>query len=348
MSRQGLSRTEEVLRELLRKYFSRAEIQLPDDFILREFAFQSFTTKRYVRHLSFQSLASLREYLINETPLNSYYSVALYRDPAASSMEDKGLIGAELLFDIDVDHIPGCDSQELTLPEGKPVHIISGRCIELGKEHQLRLIDFLIKDFGFSEGEITYYFTGNRGFHTVVRPKDTEWLKMISSARRELVDYIKGNQLDLRLLLPSRKVNSADLHLPVKGGWLGRAAALIREGKTLDEIVVDEVVNRFSVEVDEQVTPDLSRLIRIPNTLNGKSGLPVKVFRNESELLEFTYGIHLSPFEGESLVKPLITSKVISILGEKIQLYPDQLILLPLPVGIFLALNGAVHIERIM
>ncbi len=347
MSHQELSRTTEILKDLFRKHFSKTHIKLPEDFILREFAFQQFTTKKFVRHLSFQSLASLREYLIKETPLNSFYSASIYRDPAASSMEDKGLIGSELMFDIDVDHIPKCESVDLQLPEGKRITLITQECIELGKEHQLRLIDFLTKDFGISRNEIRFYFTGNRGFHTVVRPKDGDWLKMSSNSRREIVDYVKGSGLDLKLIIPHKVIMREGLRSPVKGGWITRVLNLVQEGKNSPQELAEEAIKSFAVEVDEQVTPDLSRLIRISGTLNGKSGLQVQELSSESELLSFTYGVHLSPFQGECLIRPLVTSKEVPILGEKIQLYPDQLILVPMPVGIFLALNSAATIKEI-
>ncbi|MGC8975095.1 MAG: hypothetical protein ACP5KB_02720, partial [Thermoprotei archaeon] len=114
MSRQERSEKSRYsqLQKLLREYYKTlSEFLLPEDLILREFAFQTLSGN-FVRHLSFQNVAEFKEFLVRETPRNSYYSVALYSDPAAQKIEDKGYIFAELFFDIDVDHIPECNALE--------------------------------------------------------------------------------------------------------------------------------------------------------------------------------------------------------------------------------------------
>jgi len=329
---------------LLRDYFSSIELSLPEDYMLREFAFQDYISGRYVRHLSFQSLASLREFLVNKTPRNSYYSVAIYRDPAAPHMEDKGLIGAELMFDIDSDHIEGCDATTLKLG-GRELHVMTERCIELGKEHELRLLDILTNDFGFTKDEVRTYFTGNRGFHTVVRAKDEEWLKLGSRERRELIDYIKGVGLDLSLVLPKRVGDLNEKGLLRCGGW----RRMLSKYLNIKEVINSSgrAIKSVIVEIDEQVTQDLSRLIRIPGTINGKTGLPVILFRSVSDLISFRYSEDLSPFKGKAIVRSLITISKFKLWSYRIQLVKDQTMLLPLPLAVYLGLNNAVEILRI-
>jgi len=345
MSRQEQN-DEDILRSLLRDYFSRIELELPDDYILREFAFQDYLSGKYIRHLSFQSLASLREYLVSKTPRNSYYSAAIYRDPAALTMEDKGLIGAELMFDIDSDHIEGCDASNLKL-NGKELHIVTEKCIELGKEHELRLLDALMSDFGFSKNEIRIYFTGNRGFHTIVRPKDEEWLKLGSRERREIIDYLKGIGLEVGLILPKKARNINKEGLLRSGGWRRR---ILADNYSIKEIIdsPDKAIKSAIIEVDEQVTQDLSRLIRIPKTINGKTGFPVVLLKTENDLISFRYGEQLSPFKGKALIKSLITTPKFKIWSYRIQLVKDQAMLLPLPLAVYLGLNKAVQLLKIM
>ncbi len=336
-----------LLRHLLRDYYSKVKLDLPPDFMLREFAFQTFTGRNYVRHLSFQSLASLREFLSRETPRNAYYSAAIYRDPAATSMEDKGLIGAELMFDIDVDHIEGCKATSIQA-DNISLHIINEECIELGKNHELRLLDTLKNDFGFSNDEILIYYTGNRGFHTVVRPKDDDWLKLPSPQRRELVDYIRGIGLNLRVLLPLRKLSKIRPEIAISGGWRRK---IVNAGLSYEELIEggeDLIIKRSYVEIDEQVTPDLSRLIRIPNSVNGKSGLPSKVLRDESELIDFKYGAYLSPFQGKALVKANITLPKLRIFNDEISLVKNQTLLISAPDAVLLALNDVVELLKLL
>ncbi len=346
----------DLLRDLLREYYTSAKLYLPKDFMLREFAFQTYEKGVYVRHLSFQNEALLRNYLVSKTPRQAYYSSAIYRDPAAERMEEKGWLGSELMFDIDADHIPGCDVEKVEVG-GKSIEFISNECIELAKEHELRLIDILKHDFGFTNDEIMIYFSGNRGFHTVVRPKDDDWLKLSSYQRRELVDYIKGVGIDPERLSPLPKpirrgrVKARIVLDSIDGGWAGR---LVREGLLNDDFTHEDViegVRKLSVEIDEQVTQDVSRLIRIPGSINGKSGLPAILLGSESELLSFKYSTEIAPWKGHVLVKPrkgVEPLGKVSFLGREFTLNRSGLSKVPTYLGIFLALNGLYEIVKIL
>ncbi len=341
-----VTKTENIVRELLREYYSEAQLRLPENYMLREFAFQPFEGKSYVRHLSFQSVASLREYLTKKTPRQAYYSAALYRDPAAERMEDKGWLGSELMFDIDVDHIRGCDNIIIEIEENKTLNIVTEKCINLGKDHLLRLVDILVQDFGFSRSEILIYFTGNRGFHVVVETGKEDWLKLNSKERRELIDYIKGIGLDLnRLFIRSKRIKPTP-PLPSDGGWRGRIA---RSGIELGSILQDPetVIEHVYVELDEQVTQDLSRLVRVPGSINGKSGLVSKILSTESDILNFNIGEHLSPFKGYAIIKSLVKTPSFNLWGTELALSKEQLLKVSLPVAVFLALNNAAEIVKI-
>ncbi len=337
----------DYVRGLLRQYYSTADFYLPKDFMLREFAFQQYESKAYVRHLSFQSKALLKEYLIKYTPRQAYYSAALYRDPAAERMEDKGWLGSELMFDIDSDHIDGCESTEIKVGSTR-LTIIDKKCIELAKEHELRLLDILKNDFGFSNNEILVYFSGNRGFHTVVHPSDEEWLKLSPYLRRELVDYIKGIGLDSELIIPKPK-KGIRLYQPSPecGGWRGRIASRVQ---TYEEALInlDSLLKELTSDIDEQVTQDISRLVRIPGTINGKSGIPAVLLQKETDIIKFDYGIHLSPFQGYALIE------LVNKLPRKIRILEYEVIRdqktkkLPLPVAIYLALNDLAIIKSIL
>ena len=331
----------DLLKGILSSYYTKADLILPDDFPLREFAFQTYKEGVYVRHLSFNSLAVLRDYLIKKTPRQAYYSSALYRDPAAERMEDKGWLGSELLFDIDADHIKGCDKIELKI-NGKVIALIKPSCIELAKEHELRLLDILKNDFGFSQSEIRIQFSGNRGFHTIVRPKDKEWLLLEPHHRREIVDYIKGIGLSVERLLPRIKNVKFSLD-DVNGGWLRR----FKKFGEVDEYLIDQLV----VEIDEQVTQDISRLIRIPGSINGKLGLPALILNGESDLIRFKYDADLSPFNLDYAIVRLKYDlpKKLEFLGEEyiLGLKGDN-VRVPLHLAVFLALNDIAEIVKIM
>jgi len=105
-------RGEESLRELFKAYYALdPPLVLPGDIIRREFAFQPFGLESYVRHLSFKDETSLRAYIKSKTPKHAYHSIAIYELPEAPSMEEKGWLGSDLLFDLDLDHPGLCGSQ---------------------------------------------------------------------------------------------------------------------------------------------------------------------------------------------------------------------------------------------
>ncbi len=346
----------DLLRNLLREYYASAKLYLPKDYILREFAFQTFDKGVYVRHLSFQNEALLRSYLINNTPRQAYYSSAIYREPAAERMEEKGWLGSELMFDIDADHIPGCSINELRVGD-KVIEIINNECIDLAKEHELRLIDILKYDFGFTNNEIMVYFSGNRGFHTIARPGDEEWLKLNTYHRREIVDYIKGIGLDPMRLAPlpkrvsSRRVKVKPVLDYIDGGW---AARLVKHGLLSEDFSNDDVlegINKLKVEIDEQVTQDVSRLIRIPGSINGKSGLPAILLSSESEIISFRYDESISPWRGNVLIRTKKGVKLpekIHFLGSEFKLHSEGINRVPTYLGVFLALNNLCDIIKVL
>jgi len=61
----------------------------------------------------------------------------------------------------------------------------------------IRLLDILTKDFGFSDKDLSLYFSGHRGYHVHVEGEAVECLD--SMARKEVVDYVTGVGFDAEL-----------------------------------------------------------------------------------------------------------------------------------------------------
>ena len=165
-----------------------------------------------VRHRSVANLNGLRRLLCDLEPSDVYYSCAYYENPEAD-MDKKGWLGADLVFDIDADHIPtSCDKihDEWTCgkcnfngkgptPENCPACGAEKfdsktwpceRCINSARDETVKLIDMLEKDFGFSENEIRVFFSGHRGYHVHVETEAVRYLDAM--ARKEIVDYVYG------------------------------------------------------------------------------------------------------------------------------------------------------------
>jgi DNA primase small subunit len=178
----------------------------------RELAFFLFKERIMLRHKGFANINALKLFLGEAVPSDVYRSCAYYENPAAE-MDKKGWLGADLVFDIDADHIPtscnkihdewacskcGFSGKGLT-PETCP--ICEGQkfdtktwpcelCLKSAKEETAKLIDMLGKDFGFSYKEMRVFFSGHRGYHVHVENEAVKTLDAMG--RKEIVDYVSG------------------------------------------------------------------------------------------------------------------------------------------------------------
>jgi len=309
--------------------------QCPQMVEKREFGFASFEGW-IIRHKSFDTWKELISFLGDSVPRDVYFSCGYYEDPQAE-MEQKGWLGADLVFDIDADHIPTpCEkvhdrwtcskcgfAGKGIVPEKCPV---CGSekfdestwpcevCLTSAKYESMKLLDILMKDFGFSDKELRVFFSGHRGYHVHVEHETVKNLDSI--ARKEIADYVCGLGLEnsvLKLNEEGTKLNVNDL------GWPGRiskgihgfvlnaeaedykniglkrnmAETLIKSRnailKNLSDSHSSELVKGVgpetwkkiaehstmlqSASVDTVVTTDIHRLIRLADTLHGKTGL---------------------------------------------------------------------------
>jgi len=163
---------------------------MPDRFSKREFGFMFFDRDFVMRHLGFPSRAALKKYLVEQVPAHAYYSCAYYEEPDAPIMVQKKWLGADLIFDLDADHVEGAKD----LPYEK--------MLERVKVEVIRLIDdFLLGDLGFDPEDLKIVFSGGRGYH--VHISNPKVLKLSSHERREIVDYVTGTDLDMDWVFPA-------------------------------------------------------------------------------------------------------------------------------------------------
>jgi DNA primase small subunit len=199
------------------EYYASHAPPAPAALTERELAFFLFKERMMVRHRSAVNLNGLKRLIGDLQPSDVYYSCAYYENPEAD-MDKKGWQGADLVFDIDADHIPtSCDKihDEWTCgkcgfkgkgptPDNCPACDAEKfdtkswpceRCIDSAKYETTKLIDMLAKDFGLSEGDLRVFFSGHRGYHVHV---ETEAIRTLDSmARKEMVDFITGLGLNL-------------------------------------------------------------------------------------------------------------------------------------------------------
>ncbi len=171
------------LRDHFRRYYETTKPILPDRFGRREFGFMFWTAGIVQRHLGFSREEELRSFLTTRVPAHAYYSSAYYETPNAATMEEKGWLGADLVFDLDADHLPG--SKAMAYAE----------MLDAVREGIIRLWDrYLVGKFGIPETKMRLVFSGGRGYH--IHVLDERVLSLGSHERREVVDFITAKGLD--------------------------------------------------------------------------------------------------------------------------------------------------------
>ena len=186
-------RTKQYLRKRFGDYYQNANLTLPSELERREWGFIFFDELPEVvmrRHKAFSRENEAFEYLRGMVPAHVYHSAAYYQFPGAATMKEKQWQGADLIFDLDADHLP--------VKARSYAEMLSNV-----KTETMKLLDFLLEDFGFSENNISIAFSGGRGYHIHVR--DPKVLALESAERREIVDYVSGTGLSIDFLFKSAK-----------------------------------------------------------------------------------------------------------------------------------------------
>lgn len=387
-------------------------IQPPTSMEKREFGFLLLKERIMLRHKSFRTAEKLRDSLKRLVPSNVYYSSAYYERPE-EKMEEKSWLGADLIFDIDADHIPTpcakthdtwtCTNCKTT-GRGTPPEICPSCneqkfeekawpcevCLESAKEETIKLVDMLTRDFGLSTKEMSLGFSGHRGYHLHVESKET--LTLDSIGRKEIVDYIVGIGLEPQMHGLRAHGLSGIAGPNLDGlGWRGRIARGTYEyllNATPEELkkiglskgaiqslskhkehilkswkikgpwamikgvsieswskIVEQAVKQQAAKVDTVVTTDIHRLIRLTNTLHGKTGLKkteasiaaIEEFDPLKSAVAFTHGT-ATIFVSEA--------PKFRVGNEFHGPYRNEKVELPLAAALFLLCKGAARITE--
>lgn len=305
----------EFLRKKFSEYYLKENRVYAPQLSTREIGYIPFNGTM-TRHISFKEpniRQELYSFLMKNVPRHLYHSVATYEHPDERSMLQKKWKDAELIFDLDADHIEGADklSYEEILKEVK--------------KHTHRLINkFLIGYLNIDPDNIKLYFSGGRGYHVHVR--DISVYDMNSDQRREVSNLVRGEGLNAKGFL-----ETVSREHFIGKGWIGdiderfvKYVGMIMDGEnpiedknlinnfrkyfTSDESerkrerlrmlmtpgeekykrmekskletellqnVIEKVKRENACEIDEPVSTDIHRLIRFPYSLHGKTGFQV-------------------------------------------------------------------------
>jgi DNA primase small subunit len=283
-------------------------------------------------------------------------------------MAEKEWLGADLIFDLDADHI---------------VKGAYDMMLARVKEDLYKLIDMLTGELGFSKHDLKINFSGGRGYHIHI---PTLAVRSFSSAeRRELVNYVSGTGLSLDTMLSSPKADgwqgryraalsdeleriqrmpalearaylsglsgisekSADYFYKSLGELRGKFQInpeSLRENKVIKALtsaeneVFQSAVLEYAAQADEPVTTDIKRLIRHPGSLHGGSGMRVTPIPLE-DLDDFDPLIDAVVF-GEDQITVTTKFKVtMPILGNTYEV-PEGTSKVPEALAVFLCARG--------
>jgi len=379
-------------QRVFRQYYRTNQVYLPPRFTRREYGFMFHGGRGMQRHVGFRNGGELVKHLVERGPAHAYYSTAYYERPGATLMEDKGWLGADLIFDLDADHLPDAKGQPfaalLERVRDETVHVVE---------------EFLLGHFGFEERDLRIVFSGGRGYHVHVDHPDVHPLE--AEARREIVSYVTGNGIDVDRLVRKRAVakkvvagraqfdERIEVPRPDEPGWRGlagraleaelrrlaaledtpalaelesfdgvgpkraaEALAALRAGASAKEVVarlpvafsrhaIERAAVAYAGEADEPVTADVKRLIRLPGTLHGKSGLRVTPIPL-SDLPGFDPLVDAVALPEDEVAVEVTKPAAVALKGEEWKVEPGTR-RLPLHAAAWFVLRGAARIPGV-
>ncbi len=285
-------------------------------FSTREFGFANLGGK-FFRNMSFENPKALIEFLVDRTPYHAYVGASYNAPPSREDpIHTLEWLGHELVFDIDLNEY---DAVRQFVCECQGADQVCMRCWEL-VNLAVRIIDETLRlDFGMNE--ITWNFSGRRGVHGWIF--DHAAFSLNQEQRMSIIDYLsvihgeaETARVQDRTKLPYdfqnriehtvfkyflRNVRRKDLiDLGFSSGIASNVMKQIehQEGQ-IDENLLrnfnlrvakidkyDEILRRWVPRIDHKVTIDLRRLLRLPNSIHGKTGKVARIL-DPSDMFSF-------------------------------------------------------------
>ncbi|MEM3586643.1 MAG: DNA primase small subunit PriS [Candidatus Jordarchaeaceae archaeon] len=244
-------------------------------------------------------------------------------------------------FGIDQSEISVCFSGH----RGYHIHVESDTVKEFSSQTRREIIDY-IKGIGISP---EFHGLQEVGRERLILGPDTNSKGWSGRIARYIIKYISEldeNQVTkedrplrkklLTLLKEKQRIlNCLSRHPPI---W----DALRNIDISFWFTIAERAINMAKGEIDEPVTTDIHRLIRLPTSLNGKTGFEVKPLRI-NELTNF------DPFSESQVFRGEITVYAIDVppfrVGEEIfGPYAEEKVELPLSAAVFLLCKGVAKV----
>ncbi len=370
---------EDYFKNVFQEFYKKHYIKAPYEIEKREFGIGFFGKKIGKRHMEFKNNDDLNLFLKENVPMFISCSDSLYEKPRASPMNAKGWLGSDITYEFDADDISEAEywycecgkkgkGKIEKCPEcGKKVEVkewFSSKDLEGTKKEMLRLIDCVENDFEFKEYEIN--FSGNAGYHLHLRGEEVRELR--KEGRIELVDYLKIENYNLvnmgfydgkipekkkgiakKILKYLREMNRKELVAVLGKKFEGEIEGnyfpdVGKGGGERWEKALDYAAHKLKIEIDRQTSVDIHKILRVPNTLHGGTGLLAKKILVD-EFKEF------NPLDdcvvlGEKEIEVYVKYAPKFYLKGEWGPYWDEKVKVPEYVGVYLIGKGVAEIKK--
>ncbi|WP_415381733.1 DNA primase small subunit PriS [Halosimplex sp. TS25] len=333
-----------------------------------------------VRHRSLLDMGSLDDFLARERPKHVYFSAGRYDSPAASSMSEKTWRSSDLIFDLDADHLPsvtlGEDSYAEMLDKckdalfrlldfldsdfgfedttvvfsggrGYHVHVRDALVQELGSDARREIVDY-VRGIGL-DPELVETTEMRGGVSRRVLETQGGWGRRVHERLLDFVDEILAMEEDEAKARLQELDGIGEGRANTVYGALENNAEAVEAGnielggvglRTLLDAFVTEVVEKQNAPIDEPVTTDVNRLIRLPGSLHGGSALEVKrLSRDELEVFDPLVDAVPETFVGHEINVQVTDPGTVELKGDSFNLQAGE-VSVPEYLGAFLMARG--------
>jgi DNA primase small subunit len=333
----------------------------------------------YVRHRSLLDLGDLSDFLARERPRHVYFSAGRYDDPGATTMSAKGWRTSDLIFDLDADHLPGTgpdDSyremlaackgallrlldfletdfgfEELTVvfsgSRGYHVHVRDGAVQGLERDARREIVDY-VRGIGLDPDSLVR--TEMRGSVTArVLPTDGGWGRRVHERLLSFADEVaaldRAEAMDrLQELDGIGEGRAETIYGAIEQNRAAIADGNVEAGgvglRTLVDSLVHDVVAEQNAPIDEPVTTDTNRLIRLPGSLHGGSGLAVqRIPRDRVGAFDPLVDAVPETFRGHDITVEVTDGGTVEVGGDRFTL-AEREVSVPEYLGVFLMCRG--------
>ncbi len=333
-----MTKEADFLKQKFSEYYSKNSVNYPSEPEKREFGVGDFGKKIVKRHMSFSSLKNFNQFLQTKAPLYVSASNAYYLYPDKRPMEAKEFVGADLIYEFDAEKdkngwisaqaVEETKKQALKLIKilenelgfeegieinfsgnaGYHVYVRSDKINGIPQKGRLEIVDYLTLE-GFDPA-FNGFFMDKKMFYC---PKKENVKGLTRRFLIFLQNFVEEKPVDeiagfggVRIPTIEKIFNDRKKIIEkMNSGILMPVTSNAKRNKKFWTALIEHAKDELSLNIDRQTSIDLKKIVRVPNTLHGSTGLLAKTFSPEKakEFDPFTDSVVFSDAPVNVLIK---------------------------------------------